>query len=163
MRNRFLITGLALVAGLGACHSNNPDETPAPAYKASSSDTTGAGAVGTRTIQLQSENNSGITGTAMLTPAGSDTKVTLTLMPPAGASANGQSHVAHIHTGTCGSPGPIVAPLGVVTATGQTFAPLTKTVNILSNTLMDGQHIIAAHATEDESSATIACAPIAGM
>lgn len=163
MGNRYLIAALALAAGLGACHSSYDTDTgnPTPAYKASASDS--AGTAMAHTVQLQSENNSGITGSAVLTPSGSDTRVTLTLVPPAGATAGGQAHVAHIHTGTCASPGPIVAPLGTVSATGQTFAPLTKTVSIASATLMDGQHIVAAHATEDESSATVACAAISGM
>jgi hypothetical protein len=161
MSNRHLIAALALAASLGACHKNYDTDNPAPAYKASASDS--AGRTMAHTVQLQSENNSGITGTAVLTPSGTDTKVMLTLTPPAGGSASGQAHVAHIHTGTCASPGPIVAPLGTVAATGQTFAPLTKTVSIPAATLMDGQHIVAAHATEDESSATIACAAISGM
>jgi hypothetical protein len=161
MGNRHLIAALALTAGLGACHKNYDADNPAPAYKASASDS--AGAAMTHTVQLQSENNSGITGTAVLAPSGSDTKVTLTLVPPAGGSAGGQAHVAHIHTGTCDSPGPVVAPLGTVSATGQTFAPLTKTVAIAAATLMDGQHIVAAHATEDATSATVACAAISGM
>ena len=161
MGNRHLIAALALAAGLGACHKNYDTDNPAPAYKASASDS--ASRAMTHTVQLQSENNSGITGSAVLTPSGTDTKVMLTLVPPAGGSASGQAHVAHIHTGTCASPGPVVAPLGTVAATGQTFAPLSKTVNIPAATLMDGQHIVAAHATEDASSATIACAAISGM
>jgi hypothetical protein len=161
MANRYLIATLALAAGLGACHKNYDAESPAPAYKASASDSTGRAMA--HTVQLQSENNSGITGTAVLTPSGSDTKVTLTLAPPAGGSASGQAHVAHIHTGTCAAPGPVVAPLGTVAATGQTFAPLSKTVNIPAATLMDGQHIVAAHATEADTSPTVACAAISGM
>ncbi len=161
MHSRSLIASLALVAGLGACHSNasDTDTTPTPAYKASASDSTGTA----RTVQLQSENNSGITGSATLTPAGTETRVTLTLVPPAGGSASGQSHVAHIHKGTCAAPGEVVAPLGTVTASGETFAPLSKTVSISASTLTDGQHIVAAHATEDPSSATVACAQLSSM
>ena len=161
MRNSFLVTGLALVAGLGACHSSSPaNENPSPAYKASGDS---VAAAGSHRIQLQSENNSGITGTATLIPAGSDTRVQLTLMPPAGGTAAGRSHVAHIHTGTCSAPGPVVAPLGTISATGETYPTLNHTVNIPMATLMDGQHIVAAHATEVETSATIACAPLSGM
>lgn len=162
MPKRSFLAGLALVAGLGACHSSTyGNDTPAPAYKASASDSTTA--AGGHTVQLQSENNSGLTGSAVLAPAGSGTRVTLTLVPPAGSSASGQSHVAHIHAGTCASPGAVVAPLGTVTASGQVFAPLTTTVNVAPATLMDGQHIVAAHATEDASTPTIACAAIGGM
>jgi hypothetical protein len=161
MATHHLIAALAVAAGLGACHKNYDTDTPTPAYKASAGDSTGMTAP--HTVQLQSENNSGITGSAVLTPAGAETRVTLTLSPAAGASASGQSHVAHIHTGTCATPGPVVAPLGTVSATGETFAPLTKTVSIAAKTLMDGQHIVAAHATEDASSATVACAALGGM
>lgn len=161
MRTTLLVTGLALVAGLGACHSSSYENgNPSPAYKSSGDS---VAAAGSHRIQLESENNSGITGTATLIPAGSDTRIQLTLMPPAGGSATGRSHVAHIHTGNCSAPGPIVAPLGTISATGETYPTLTHTVNIPMATLMDGQHIVAAHATEVETSATIACAPIAGM
>ena len=88
MRNSLLVTGLALVAGLGACHSSSTaNENPSPAYKASGDS---AAAAGSHRIQLQSENNSGITGTATLIAAGSDTRVQLTLMPPAGGTATGR-------------------------------------------------------------------------
>lgn len=81
MGNRHLIATLALAAGLGACHKNYDTDNPAPAYKASASDS--ASRAMTHTVQLQSENNSGITGSAVLTPSGTDTKVMLTLVPPA--------------------------------------------------------------------------------
>lgn len=163
MRTRHIVASLAVVAGLGACHSGGygtgDTPSPSPGYKASGSDSTAM--AGARTFQLQSANNSGVTGSVMLHPNGAKTSVMLSLVPPAGTPASG-SHAAHIHTGTCAAPGPIVAPLGTITTDDKGYVASTRDVDIAAATLLDGQHIIAAHAS-DESTPTIACAALTGM
>ncbi len=163
MHTRHLLASLAVAAGLGACHSSSygAGDTPSPSsgYKASGSDSTAM--AGARTFQLQSANNSGVTGSVMLHPNGSQTTVMLNLTPPAGGTASG-SHVAHIHTGTCAAPGPVVAPLGTVTASGNAYTASTSNVAIAMSALLDGQHIVAAHAS-DETTPTIACTALSGM
>src|SRR5215210_5150344 len=61
------------------------------------------------TIVLAPQNNSGQTGTAVLTSEGSDTRVVVSLSNAAGP------HPAHIHTGSCPDPGAVVFPLTSVT------------------------------------------------
>jgi LPXTG-motif cell wall-anchored protein len=61
------------------------------------------------TINLSPQNNSGQTGTAVLTAEGAGTKVVVTLSNAAGP------HPAHIHSGSCPTPGAVVFPLTSVT------------------------------------------------
>ena len=61
------------------------------------------------TIVLSPQNDSGQTGTAVLTSEGAGTKVVLNL-----SSAPGP-HPAHIHAGSCPTPGAVVFPLTSVT------------------------------------------------
>jgi len=57
------------------------------------------------TVNLAAQNNSGMSGTAVLTPDGSGTKVVLTLSNAPGP------HPAHIHSGSCPTVGAVVYPL----------------------------------------------------
>src|SRR3954465_12594361 len=61
------------------------------------------------TIVLAPQNNSGQTGTAVLTSEGAGTKVVISLSNAAGP------HPAHIHDGSCPNPGAVVFPLTSVT------------------------------------------------
>lgn len=164
MRNYPILGALVLGAALAACSgatTGSTSDNPAPAgYKASGAD---SAAAGTQTVQLQSVNNSGITGTAVLHPDGNKTSVMLMLVPAAGGTTAGQEHAAHVHTGTCAEPGPIVAPLGTVKGDDKGYNSTTADVDIPIATLTDGQHVVAAHATASDSSATIACAGLSGM
>jgi hypothetical protein len=57
------------------------------------------------TINLTAQNDSGQNGTAVLTPDGAGTKVVISLSNAPGP------HPAHIHTGSCPTPGAVVFPL----------------------------------------------------
>jgi LPXTG-motif cell wall-anchored protein len=59
-------------------------------------------------VNLAPQNNSGQSGTAVLTPDGSGTKVVLTLSNAPGP------HPAHIHSGSCPDVGAVVYPLTAV-------------------------------------------------
>lgn len=61
------------------------------------------------TIALSPQNNSGQTGTAVLTSEGAGTKVVINLSNAPGP------HPAHIHSGSCPTPGAVVYPLTSVT------------------------------------------------
>src|SRR3954464_13148418 len=61
------------------------------------------------TINLSAQNDSGQNGTAVLTPDGAGTKVVITLSNAPGP------HPAHIHSGSCPTPGAVVFPLTSVT------------------------------------------------
>jgi hypothetical protein len=63
-------------------------------------------------VTLAAKNNSGITGTVMLTAKGDSTEVAETLE----GAQSGTTYPSHIHAGTCASPGAVVAPLTSVSA-----------------------------------------------
>ncbi len=63
------------------------------------------------TVTLATRNNSGISGTAVLTASGDSTRVELTLK----GGRPGESLMSHIHFGTCQQPGGVVVPLATVT------------------------------------------------
>jgi hypothetical protein len=101
------------------------------------------------TIQLSSQNNSGITGTAVLTPMGAQTRVVLTIQggPPDG------NHPAHIHAGTCANldPRPLF-PLPNV-QNGRSEA----TVNVSIDQIRAARHAINVHKSPQEASVYVAC------
>ena len=81
----------------------------------------GTAAANTMILQLAAENNSGETGTAVLTELNGKVTVVLTIIgEPAGAS-----QPAHIHDGQCGP------------TLGKVVYPLTDVVNGVSTTTID--------------------------
>ena len=115
-----------------------------------------SGAAGmTHTLNLTAVNNSGFTGTAVLTDlGGGKTKVALTLGGPATADAS-VDHDAHFHSGTCAAPGPIVHELKDVRANGQ---PAESEIAASTSALADGNLVVQVHG--DNSPNPIACAEV---
>jgi hypothetical protein len=123
------------------------------------SDTAAAGAAGGEvTVQLQPKEGSSASGTVTLRAAGaSQTEVRLELQhEPMGTTG----HAAHIHEGTCASPGAPVHPLETAKGKEKGHAKSTTTVNAAMSTLTDGNHIVQVHKTAAKSSPGIACAEI---
>ena len=99
------------------------------------------------TITLSEQNNSGISGTAVLTPMGNQTRVTLTMTGSAGGP-----HPVHIHTGQCPTPGGIVANLTPIqNGTSETIVDLSL------DQIRGARHAINAHKSPQEVSVYIAC------
>lgn len=113
--------------------------------------------LGAPTINLQSMNNSGVTGTATLTPLDGQTRVRVELV---GASEG--PHMGHIHQGTCDNLGSVMAPLeevNVVTPGGP--ADMTTEVRFGADAIMDGNHVIAYHQSgAPDHGPSIACGAI---
>ena len=88
------------------------------------------------TVTLATQNNSGVSGTATLTPMGNQTHVVLAITgEPAGGS-----EPAHIHVGSCPTVGAVKYPLtNVVNGTS------TTTVNAPLATLTAGAYAINVH------------------
>jgi hypothetical protein len=110
-------------------------------------------AMGPLTITLAELNNSGESGTAVLTDlGGGQTKVDVTVK---GEPADG-SHPMHIHTGQCGPTlGPVVYPLtNVVGGTS------TTTIAATLDSLMDGNHAVNVHKSKAEIGTYVACGNI---
>jgi CHRD domain len=105
------------------------------------------------TITLATLNNSGESGTAVLTDLGNgQIKVDVTIT---GEPADG-SHPMHIHTGQCGPTlGPVQYPLtNVVNGTS------TTTVTATLASLMDGNHAINVHLSKAQIGTYVACGNI---
>lgn len=98
------------------------------------------------TINLAALNNSGQTGTAVLTPDGTGTKVTITLENAPGP------HPAHIHAGSCPTPGAVVFPLTSVT-NGRSETTVAATIA----DIMRAPHAINVHKSPQEIPVYTAC------
>lgn len=104
------------------------------------------------TVTLAGQNNSGIAGTATLTPMGDQIRVVINVTgEPAGAS-----EPAHIHEGTCANlnPAPKYPLANVVNGTSST------TVNVPLATLTSGQFAINMHKSAQELSVYVACGDV---
>jgi MYXO-CTERM domain-containing protein len=101
------------------------------------------------TITLGPQNNSGITGTAVLTPQGTRTRVLLTIK---GGPAGG-NHPAHIHAGTCANlnPRPAFPLANVQNGSSETL------VNASIQQILAAQHAINVHKSPQEASVYVAC------
>jgi hypothetical protein len=107
-------------------------------------------------VNMSPVGNSGVTGQATVTAMGSDTQLMVTLNAPAG----GTTHQGHVHEGTCDSPGAVVQALDPITLDGSGNGSMTRTVQIDSNTVMNGRHIIAYHEAGGNPGAPIVCGAI---
>jgi hypothetical protein len=134
-----------------------------------------SGGVTTDTSKMGVSANAGVSAdanapvTLQLTGVGTHTDVSgeVTITPKTSSSvvvklsltgAKKATHAAHIHEGTCDSPGKIVHTLKAVTGTKQTS---TTTVSGHSlPELADGNHIVAVHTGSSSKTATLACAAI---
>ena len=101
------------------------------------------------TIQISPQNNSGISGTATLTPMGNQTRVVLNLQ----GTPQGGNHPAHIHAGTCANldPRPAFPLTNVQNGMSET------TVNVSIDQIRAAQHAINVHKSPQEASVYVGC------
>jgi hypothetical protein len=106
------------------------------------------------TVTLGDLRDSGVTGNARFTVMSqNETEVMLEVEDgPANASMQ-----AHIHRGTCDNPGEAVHDLEAVSTDADGRGVSTTTVNVRLANIMDGNHIIAAHAEDGQP---VTCADI---
>jgi len=99
------------------------------------------------TVNISALNNSGVSGTAMLTPMGEQTNVVAQLQNAPGP------HPIHFHEGTCENLNPAVKlPLTAVqNGRSETMVPASV------QTLMAMQHSINVHKSPQEASVYVAC------
>ena len=98
------------------------------------------------TINLTAQNDSGQTGTAVLTPDGAGTKVVITLSNAPGP------HPAHIHSGSCPTPGAVVFPLTSVT-NGRSETTVAASIG----DILRAPHAINVHKSPQEIPVYTAC------
>ena len=106
---------------------------------------------GSVTIPLAAENNSGQTGTAVMTPMGDQTQVVINV--PAGPGGTPQP--AHIHDGTCAAPGKVVWPL-----TNVVDGKSTSMVPAKLSDITTGGHLINIHKSATEINVYTSCGQI---
>ena len=102
------------------------------------------------TIDLEEQNDSGISGTATVAPAGTDEiRVTLTISGGDG----GVARPAHIHEGSCAelNPTPKYPLENVVGGKSET------TVRVAATDLLDGEFAINVHESQDNPGRYVAC------
>ncbi|HEX8832204.1 MAG TPA: hypothetical protein VF705_13605 [Longimicrobium sp.] len=142
-------TTAAAVPADGGAMATTPAPMPADSAMASPS-------AAAPPVQMMALNNSGVSGQAQVMPHGEgETMVTVTLQGPGSGT-----HPGHIHSGTCDSLGPVVAPLENVTMANGTGTS-TSTVKVPQATVMNGQHVVNFHAGAGENPmAPVVCGPI---
>lgn len=91
-------------------------------------------------VTMTAQMSSGQSGTAVLTDKGDSTQIVITTS--GGMDAGAQA--AHIHTGTCGSNGPILYPLNNVQGGSSTTTLTTKL-----STLTGGKAYINVHSSSN--------------
>lgn len=106
------------------------------------------------TIDLAAIDDSNISGTAVLTPMGDQTEVTVTL-EATGDAALDTPRPTHIHSGQCGE-----TLGGVEYGLNDVTDEATTTVDASLESLMDGNHAINVHLSADEISTYVACGNI---
>jgi LPXTG-motif cell wall-anchored protein len=104
------------------------------------------------TLQMTSQNNSGISGTATFTQSGGNVRVAINVT---GAGAGPQP--SHIHEGSCAQldPAPKFSLLSVTN--GASSTDVQTTLQALTST----PHAVHIHKSADELSVYVACADIA--
>lgn len=155
----------ALPFALVACGGDETDEViedpvvetdpavVAPMPAATDTMMTGATAMGGG-VAMNPVGSSGVSGTAEVMAHGEgQTMVMVTLNGPAGASG---THAGHVHTGTCDSPGGVVAPLENVEMTNGT-GTASSTVDVPMSTVMNGQHIVVYHEAGGSPGTPVVC------
>lgn len=103
------------------------------------------------TLQLVQQNNSGISGTATLTPSGGGVRVDLKVT---GAGAGPEP--AHIHAGTCAQLDPTPQFTLAPVANGSSTTDLQTTMAALTSS----PHAVHMHKSTDELTVYVACADI---
>src|SRR5688500_1888894 len=98
------------------------------------------------TVNLTAQNNSGQTGTAVLTSEGAGTKVVITLSNAPGP------HPAHIHSGACPAPGAVVFPLTSV-ANGRSETTVAASIA----DILRAPHAINVHKSPQEIPVYTSC------
>ena len=112
-------------------------------------------AAGPVTIQLTPQNNSGESGTAVLTEVGAKTKVVVAVN---GAPA-GVGQPMHIHKGTCASLDPAPA-FGLTTLTA---GKSETTVDVPLTNLQQGGYAINGHKSAQDAKTYVFCGNIPAM
>jgi hypothetical protein len=142
---RWVMAGLSLV--LIACGGSGDaaDSTTADSAAATADNAAPASA----TASLMAVDNSGVTGDVTLTASGEQTTIGMHVN---GGPAN-TTMEAHVHSGTCETSGPVVAPLDSVKTDATGMGMINTTVSIPFATVNNGQHFVQVHKPDGKPAA----------
>lgn len=149
----------AVVVGLTACPEDRADWDPTTDPAAEPAVTPEAPPpAAAQEATLEDLAGLGITGQVMATARQNETEIVLTLQnAPADESLGGR-----IQSGTCESPGPVLARLDAIRTDEAGRAQSRSTVGHAPHLILDGNHIATVYAsgTEPEADMPIACATL---
>jgi plastocyanin len=130
---------------------------------------------GTLTVALNELNGSGMAGLAILSEADAGMDVLAFAIEDASVEGTADvsasdSHPAHVHNGTCEAPADVIFPLGNIAApegdaTGADVPGVeqsTTKINVSLTNLLDGEHAIVAHLSDEEIGTYLVCGDITG-
>ncbi len=109
-------------------------------------------------LTLEEQNGSGQNGTATLSAVSDSVAVTIQL----DGAASDAAQPAHIHEGTCATPGAVKYPLADVTD-GQSQTTLGASWNELTDLAAQTPLIINVHKSTSETNVYVACGAVNGL
>ena len=153
--SKYSVLALAAMVGMAACAKDADDDDALPADTTAAANTTGMPADGPPTepqvTGLDDVNDSGIEGEATATHAAQEATVSILLK---GDKAKADAtYDAHIHSGTCDKPGPVVVALEPV-------KNLQSSKTIQLSQLPQGQPLLIQ--VHDASGKPVACGNMKG-
>lgn len=138
-----------------ATETTVPAETPSGDVSPEADGTGGAinGDEVMKSFNLREFNDSGVSGTAILTAQGQATIISIILTGDAIIGG----HIAHLHTGTCATPGDYTYTLNPIGADGRS----ETVVNLPFEEMISGQYMINVHPSEANWDAWMVCGELA--
>jgi hypothetical protein len=159
MRSSRILFIAALPFALAACPGDRTidDPTTDPMTDPAVEQPATAPAMAER-ADLQDLGGLGITGEVMATPREGRTDIALNIQ----AGPPNESLGARVQSGTCESPGPVLANLDAVRTNDMGQGRSETNVGHAPHLIMDGNHIVAVYApgTEPERDQPAACTPL---
>jgi plastocyanin len=130
---------------------------------------------GTLAVALGELNGSGMAGLAILSESDAGTDVMAFSIEDASVEgmaddAGGDAHPAHVHNGTCEAPADVIFPLANIAAPeGDAMGAdvdgveqSTTKIKVSLPNLLDGEHSIVAHLSEEEIGTYLVCGDVTG-
>lgn len=159
MKKRYLLAAVLPLLMAGCAADETPEAetdlaaTDSPMVQVPVADPAANGMAST--VAMSPIGGGSATGEAIVTPAGEQTEVSVTLN---GLEANA-THPGHIHEGSCDAVGAVIVPLTPITADASGSGTMTTTVALRADTVMAGGHIVVYH---DPGGTPMVCGAVEG-
>lgn len=160
MKKRYLLAA-ALPLLVAGCMTDEPPETETADLATTEApmvqDPVAAPAMNgmASTVAMAPIGDGSASGEAIVTPAGEQTEVSVTLTGLAADAA----HPGHIHEGSCDAVGAVIVPLTPITADASGSGTMTTTAALPADSVMAGGHIVVYH---DPGGTPMVCGAVEG-